>query len=348
MASLKVDQVQNIGADFITQIKNILITFFSAYEIIQGHLTLGVLLSIAYIVGQLNVPITQLTSFISTLQSVGFSLHRISEVHNQVDEEDEMNHIDDSSLYIFKDKITLENLNFRYGGRSSPMVLKNINAEIPIGKVTAIVGASGSGKTTLMKLLLKFYQPTSGKIKIDNNDFRELSPARFRKLCGVVMQDGIIFSDTILRNIAMDTDCDEHDPRLINAAKTARIHDFITGLPLGYNAKVGNVGTGLSEGQKQRILIARAIFRNPEFLFLDEATSSLDAENEKLISDGLNNFFENKTVVIIAHRLSTVKNADIIMVLNEGIIAESGTHAELVALQGKYFNLIKNQLELGR
>lgn len=349
MTSLKVDQIQNIGADFITQIKNIFITFLSAYEVIQGNLTLGVLLSIAYIIGQLNVPIAQLTAFISTLQSVGFSLHRISEVHNQKNEEDEVVlGPDQLPKYEFKNQITLQNISFRYGGPSSPFVLKDINATIPIGKVTAIVGSSGSGKTTLIKLLLRFYDPVDGKILIDDIDHKELSPAAFRRLCGVVMQDGIIFSDTILRNIVMDSTCDENDERLLNAAKIARIHDFIVGLPLGYNTKVGNVGTGLSEGQKQRILISRAIYKNPDFLLLDEATSSLDAENEKLISEGLSKVYKNKTVIIVAHRLSTVKNADQIIVLDNGIIAESGTHEQLVKAGGKYYNLIKNQLELGK
>ncbi len=348
MSSLKIDQFQLIGADFITQIKNIFITFFSAYAVTQGQMTLGMMLSIGYIIGQLNVPIAQLTNFISTLQTVGISLKRIGEVHNQKNEEsDEYAQQRTLSREVWEGKLILNNLSFQYGGTNSPFVLKNVDAIIPLGKVTAIVGASGSGKTTLLKLLLRFYEPTAGFIQIGKRLLSDLSPALFRKSCGVVMQDGVIFSDTILRNIVMDHDCDENDERMIEAAKISRIHDFIAGLPLGYQTKVGNVGIGLSEGQKQRILISRAIYRNPDFLFLDEATSSLDAENERFISERLNEVYKNKTVIIVAHRLSTVRNADHIIVLHNGAIVEQGSHEELIKSRRNYYNLIKNQLELG-
>jgi ATP-binding cassette subfamily B protein len=347
MTSIRIDQYQSIGAEFITQTKNIFITFFSAYEVIQGHMTLGILLSIAYIIGQLNVPIVQLTTFISAVQNVSFSLARLSEIHSKKNEEDDYRHTENESYADrFKRSISIRNLSFQYGGKNSQLVLKDINVDIPIGKVTAIVGASGSGKTTLIKLLLKIYQPSQGEIRVDDTSLDDLSPSLFRKLSGVVMQDGVIFSDTIMRNIVMDNHFNEEE--LFRAAGIARIHDFISTLPLGYYTKVGNVGIGLSEGQKQRILISRAIYRNPEFLFLDEATSALDAENEKLISNGLKGVFENKTVVIVAHRLSTVKNADKIIVLHDGVIVETGTHSELVDAEMTYFNLIRNQLELGK
>ncbi|WP_295794669.1 peptidase domain-containing ABC transporter [Mucilaginibacter sp.] len=349
ISTLFIDQVQNLGADSISQIKNIIITFLAAYSVVQGHMTLGVLLSISYIIGQLNVPITQLTAFITTLQTVGFSLQRLNEVHNQKDEDEIVRKTSDTIHdYNFKNKISISNLSFQYGGKNSPYVLKDVNLEIPIGKVTAIVGTSGSGKSTLLKLLLKLYNSTEGEILIDDVNLKDLSPSELRSHCGVVMQDGVIFSDTILRNIVMGNECDENADRLLDATKTSRIHDFIMSLPLKYKTKIGTQGVGLSEGQKQRILISRAIFRNPKFLFLDEATSYLDAENEKIITDGLSEFYTGKTVIIVAHRLSTVKNADKIIVLNDGTVIETGTHKELVHAKGRYFNLIKNQLELGR
>ncbi|MGN7865847.1 peptidase domain-containing ABC transporter [Chryseobacterium sp. 22458] len=346
---LKLDQVQLLGFDFINQLKNIIVTFLAASFVVKGHMTLGGLLSVSYIIGQMNAPISQLISFFRSLQDARLSLARLNEVQTHPDEE---NH---SQLLLFSEKyhqngiekgIYFKNVSFQYEGPRSPFVLQDINLLIPEGKVTAIVGASGSGKTTLIKMLLKFYEPVSGHILFNHLDLATISPLDLRKNCGVVMQDGFIFGDTIERNIACGDDPVNYE-KLEYALHTANMEDFIESLPLGLNTKIGASGNGISGGQKQRILIARAVYKNPQFLFLDEATSALDSENEKIIHDRLQNFFKGKTVVIIAHRLSTVKNADQIIVLKKGCVVESGNHQDLVAFRKEYYGLVSNQLELG-
>lgn len=347
---LKIDQFQLSGFEFINQLKNILVTFLAATLVIKGTMTLGELLAISYIIGQMNSPVNQLVGFFRSLQDAKLSLSRLDEVQNHPEEE--RNNLKplvtgDAFLdnYSFKG-IKLQNVSFQYEGPNSPFVLKDIDLLIPEGKVTAIVGASGSGKTTLMKLLLRFYDASNGAILYNGDDIITLSPKSIRENCGVVMQDGYIFSDTIERNIATG---DEHidKEKLNHAVKVANIESFIEGLPLGFNTKIGAAGNGISGGQKQRILIARAVYKNPHYILFDEATSALDAENEKIIHDNLQSFFKGKTVIIIAHRLSTVKNADQIVVLNAGEVVEQGSHQELVAKKREYYNLVKNQLELG-
>lgn len=347
---LKLDQLQLNGYDFINQLKNILVTFIAAREVVNGNISLGAMLSIAYIIGQMNSPIDQLITFFRSLQDAKLSLERLKEVQNHETEEKDGDIAFESSKKENADPskrgIRIENVCFQYEGPNSTYVLKDINLHIEEGKTLAIVGASGSGKTTLMKLLLKFYEPVSGNIHVNEHNLNVISSASWRRNCGTVMQDGYIFSDTIERNIATD---DEHieKGKFIAAAKSANIIDFLNELPLGVKTKIGASGNGISGGQKQRILIARAIYKNPEYILFDEATSALDAENEKIIHDNLQDFFKGKTVVIIAHRLSTVKHADKIVVLKHGQISEIGTHASLVEKRGDYFNLVKNQLELG-
>ncbi len=345
---LKIDQIQISGFEFINQVKNILVTFIAATFVIKGKMTLGELLSVSYIVGQMNSPVNQLVNFFRSLQEAKLSLERLNEVQNHPTEEQNSNQ---KTILISDNRnqnseIQFNNVSFQYEGPKSPYVLKDINFTIPDGKITAIVGASGSGKTTLMKLLLKFYEPTEGELFFNSVNINNISPKSLRKNCGVVMQDGFIFSDTIERNIATgDENIDKE--KLQNAVKIANIEEFINTLPLGYNTKIGASGNGISGGQKQRILIARAVYKNPHYIFFDEATSALDAENEKIIHDNLQQFFKGKTVLIIAHRLSTVKNADQIIVLKNGEIAEIGNHQQLVQNKADYFNLVKNQLELG-
>ncbi|MDR7211840.1 peptidase domain-containing ABC transporter [Flavobacterium piscis] len=341
---LKLDQFQLSGFEFINQIKNIIVTFLAATFVVKGKMTLGELLSVSYIVGQMNSPVNQLVAFFRSLQDAKLSLERLNEVQNHPTEESENNK--QLSLSEIKTEIKFINVSFQYEGPKSPFVLKDINFTIPEGKITAIVGASGSGKTTLMKLLLKFHEPTKGEIFFNSENINNISPKSLRENCGVVIQDGFIFSDTIERNIATGDEIIDKE-KLKNAIKIANIEDFINSLPLGSNTKIGASGNGISGGQKQRILIARAIYKNPHYIFFDEATSALDAENEKKIHDNLQLFFKGKTVLIIAHRLSTVKNADQIIVLNTGEIVESGTHQELVYNKKNYYNLVKNQLELG-
>ena len=341
--ALKLDQIQMSGFDFLNQIKNIIVTFLAATFVVKGKMTLGELLSVSYIVGQMNTPVNQLVSFFSSLQDAKLSLERLNEVQNHSTEE----HSDNQKLILQSNsEIEFKNLSFQYEGPKSQYVLKDITFTIPEGKITAIVGASGSGKTTLMKLLLKFYEPTQGKLFFNSENINNISPKSLRENCGVVMQDGFIFSDTIERNIATGDENINKD-KLQNAVKIANIEEFIKSLPLGYNTKIGASGNGISGGQKQRILIARAVYKNPHYIFFDEATSALDAENEKIIHDNLQQFFKGKTVLIIAHRLSTVKNADQIIVLKNGEIAEIGNHQQLVQNKADYFNLVKNQLELG-
>ena len=343
---LKLDQIQLSGFEFINQIKNILVTFLAATFVVQDKMTLGELLSVSYIVGQMNSPVNQLVVFFRSLQDAKLSLERLDEVQNHPIEEKENQNVLTLSQFSNNVGIKFQNLSYQYEGPKSPYVLKDINFKIPHGKITAIVGASGSGKTTLMKLLLKFYQPTQGEIFFNSENINNISPKSLRENCGVVMQDGFIFSDTIERNIATGDEVIDKE-KLQNAVKIANIEEFINSLALGYNTKIGASGNGISGGQKQRILIARAVYKNPHYIFFDEATSALDAENEKFIHDNLQQFFKGKTVLIIAHRLSTVKNANQIIVLKNGEIAEIGTHQQLVQNKADYFNLVKNQLELG-
>ncbi len=343
--SLALSQTQNTGGRFFNELKNILITFVAAKSVIDGSLTLGMMLSVQYIIGQLNLPIANFISFIQTGQDAKISLERLAEIHNKKDEEKEGHHVRE----LPKNRsLKISNLCFRYGGKESPLILKYLDIEIPEGKVTAIVGASGSGKTTLIKLLLKFYEPNKGAIYVGKTRLESISTPFWRKNCGSVMQEGFIFEDTIARNITeSDSQGNIDKKRLEHAVQVACIEDFIEQLPSGFNTKIGNSGINISGGQKQRILIARAVYKNPGYIFLDEATSSLDANNERLIMEKLEMFYEGKTVVIVAHRLSTVKNADKIIVLDEGEIAEEGTHQELTNKRGIYFSLVKNQLELG-
>lgn len=344
LQGLVLEQTQNTGSNLINELKNILITFLSAKLVIDGQITLGMMLSISYIIGQLNGPIIQLVSFTQSLQDAKLSLERLSEIHNKENEETSIN--ENVSEIEKNASILIKNLSFQYIGMNGEMVLNDLELTIPANKVTAIVGTSGSGKTTLMKLLLKFYEPIKGEIKIAHQNLSIISPKAWRDKCGVVMQEGYIFSDTIANNIAVGAENIDKE-KLRHAVAIANIKEFIESLPLGYNTKIGMEGVGLSTGQKQRILIARAVYKNPDYLFFDEATSALDANNEKVIMNNMNQFFQGKTVVIIAHRLSTVKNADQIVVLDKGKIIEFGNHTELTALKGSYYDLVKNQLELG-
>lgn len=342
--TLVLEQYQSVGSEFINEVKNILITVLSAKLVIDGDITLGMMLSISYIVGQLNSPIAQLINFIREVQDAKISLDRLSEIHNKEDEEQQdIEKITDIPLNA---DLELSKVSFRYIG-AGQMVLKDLDLIIPAKKVTAIVGVSGSGKTTLMKLLLKFYDVNSGQIKIGNHDLQNVSQKTWRHQSGVVMQEGYIFNDTIANNIAVGEDYVDKK-KLAHAVDVANIKEFIESLPLSYNTKIGMEGVGVSTGQKQRLFIARAVYKNPNFLFFDEATSALDANNEKVIMEKLNTFFENKTVVVIAHRLSTVKNAHQIVVLDKGKIVEVGNHNTLVQEKGNYYHLVKNQLELGK
>lgn len=341
---LKLDQLQLSGFEFLNQIKNILVTFLAAGFVVHDKMSLGALLSVSYIVGEMNSPVNQLVNFFRSLQDAKISLERLNEIQNHpLEEETQAQKIIDKTN---GDGIELKDISFQYEGPHSPFVLKDICLRIPDGKITAIVGTSGSGKTTLMKLLLKFYAPIEGNIFYNGTNIIELSPKELRKRCGVVMQDGYIFSDTIERNIATGDEVIDKE-KLSHAIQTANIKFFIESLPLHYKTKIGASGIGISSGQQQRILIARAIYKNPDYIFLDEATSALDAENERIIHNNLQTFFKKKTVVIIAHRLSTVKNADQIVVLENGQIVEIGNHESLTKQKGKYFELVKNQLELG-
>lgn len=343
MKSLKLQQTQEAGSIFINELKNILITVLAATAVINGHITLGAMLAIQYIVGQLNSPVEQLMNFIYSLQDVKISLERINEIHQSKNEESS-----DNQLAVFCDKksITIDNIDFKYAPHALTKTLEGISFDIPEGKVTAIVGASGSGKTTLIKLMLGYYKVMGGAINIAGRNINDYNLKWWRRHCGVVMQDGVIFSESIARNIAVD-DSEINVDRLEQAARIACIHDYVMSLPLKYNTKIGRDGVGLSQGQKQRILIARAVYRNPDFIFLDEATNSLDAKNERAIVENLDKFYEGRTVVIVAHRLSTVKNADQIVVIDKGHIVEIGNHNTLIAQKGAYYNLVKNQLELG-
>ncbi|WP_317130800.1 peptidase domain-containing ABC transporter [Algoriphagus aquimarinus] len=340
--TLALEQTQGVGSSVINELKNIFVTFASAILVIEGQLTLGMMLSLQYIIGQLNGPIMGIVTFARTYQDAKISLERLNEIHDKEDEERR----DGQLVYNIApgENIKVNNLSFRYMG-AEENVLKKLNLTVPSKKITAIVGASGCGKTTLMKLLLKFYEPEKGEIHYGRHDFKFISPRSWRDHCGVVMQDGYVFNDTIAANIAVGEEVVDFD-RLVIASQTANIYDFIQSLPLRFNTKIGNEGVGISTGQKQRLFIARAVYKNPEILFFDEATSALDAKNERIVMENLNRFMKEKTVFIIAHRLSTVRNADQIIVMDEGKIMETGTHEQLVFQKGVYYDLVKNQLEL--
>ena len=344
MKSLKLQQTQEAGSIFINELKNIIITVVSATAVINGNLTLGMMLAVQYIIGQLNSPIEQLMHFIYSIQDVKISLERINEIHKKNNEEDF-----NRSRTDFENEshdIELSNIDFKYDPHALTKTIEGVNIHIPEGKITAIVGASGSGKTTLIKLMLGYYPVISGEIKIAGHNISEYNLKWWRRQCGVVMQDGVIFSESIARNIAVD-DGEIDEEKLEMAAEIANVKDFVMALPLKFNTNIGRDGMGLSQGQKQRILIARAVYKNPKFIFLDEATNSLDASNERAIVDNLDKFYKGKTVVVVAHRLSTVKNADQIIVLDKGKVVETGNHKSLTAKRGAYYNLVKNQLELG-
>ncbi len=342
--SMMLNQNQQLGAALINQSKDIFISFLAARAVIRGDMTLGMMMAVQYIIGQLNAPIQQFIGFTQAAQDARISLERLGEIHDRDDEErPEDGKIQD----IPADKdIEIKNLLFQYEGPNSEKVLNNVTLTIPAKKTTAIVGISGSGKTTLIKLLLGFYDPVKGEISLNGTPLNRFSQSEWRKRCGVVMQEGYIFSDTIADNIGLIDEIPDKE-KTDKATETANIREFVESLPLGYNTRIGNDGHGLSTGQKQRLLIARAVYKDPDFIFFDEATNALDATNEKTIMDNLGTFFKGKTVVIVAHRLSTVKNADQIVVLEKGEIAEKGTHKELVKKKGSYFNLVRDQLELG-
>ncbi len=343
MKSLRLQQTQEAGSIFINEVKNIIITVLAATAVIGGLMTLGAMLAVQYIIGQLNSPVAQFMSFIYSLQDVRISLERINEIHCGRNEEP------DSGLATdFREgkSIDIDSIDFKYDPHALKKTIEGVSFHIPEGKVTAIVGASGSGKTTLIKLMLGYYPVMAGSISIAGRNINEHSLRWWRRQCGVVMQDGVIFSESIARNIAVD-DGEVDTERLESAARIACIHDFVMSLPLRYDTKVGKDGVGLSQGQRQRILIARAVYRDPAFIFLDEATNSLDAKNEREIVENLDKFYKGRTVVVVAHRLSTVKNADRIIVLDGGKVVETGDHASLIAAKGAYYNLVRNQLELG-
>jgi ATP-binding cassette subfamily B protein len=344
---MAVTQWQTTGGGFINELKNILITFVAARAVIDGQLTLGMMLSIQYIIGQLNAPITNFLNFAQTLQDARISLDRLAEIHTQTNEDEFVGNAltvlpQDHSISLTGD------LSFAYGGVSGRPILQGLNLTIPEGKVTAIVGPSGSGKTTLLKLLLHFYQPVTGTIRVGGVNLRDINPRVWRERCGTVMQNGYIFADTIARNITeSDSDHQVDRERLLRAVRIANLESFIEELPLGYNTRLGSAGITLSGGQSQRVLIARAVYKDPDFLFFDEATSALDASNERVIMENLAEFCRGRTVLVIAHRLSTVRDADQIVVLDRGRIVEQGTHERLTQQRGAYFHLVRNQLELG-
>lgn len=341
---LALGQYQQLGSIFFNQTTNILISFLAARAVVSGEMTLGMMMSLTYIVGQLTSPIEQFIGFARSFQDAKISLERLGEIHQREDEEQtlalKVNVLPENrTLYI-------EDLSFSYDGADRDYVLDHINLRIPQHKVTAVVGASGSGKTTLIKLLLGFYDPNKGSIKIGDLSLKNINPHVWRAHTGCVMQDGFIFSDTIAKNIAVGVEVIDKE-RLLHAVTVANIRDFIDSLPLGYNTKIGMEGNGVSQGQRQRILIARAVYKNPEFIFFDEATNALDANNEREIMEHLHLFYKGKTVIVVAHRLSTVRDADNIVVLDKGRVVEEGTHEELTARRGVYYKLVKNQLELG-
>ena len=340
---LSLGQAQEIGATFIDQFKNLVISFIAARAVIFGNMTIGMMMAMQYVIGQLNAPVSQFISFIQAYQDARISLERMSEILEKDDEEpagfNRIRIIPDSA------DISLENVVFQYEGSDSDKVLNDISLTIRANQITAIVGPSGSGKSTLLKMILGFYEPVSGSIKLGNTQLKDYNAASWRQNCGVVMQEGFIFSDTIARNISLTEEQPEIE-RLRKATDLANISNFIDGLPLGYDTLIGQEGHGLSSGQRQRLLIARAVYKDARYLVLDEATNSLDANNEREIMDRLNEVFKNKTVIIAAHRLSTVKKADVIVVMDHGSVVERGRHEDLIKLRGYYYELVKNQLEL--
>jgi ATP-binding cassette subfamily B protein len=346
MKNLSLLHVQRTGGTFISELKNILLTYVAAKGVIDGEISLGTMISIQYIIGQLNNPIRSFIDFIMAYQNARISLDRISDIHTHSEEDNS------SGMYYHEPPgfgdIVISDLLFKYQNPSAPYIFSGLDLVIPQGKVTAIVGVSGSGKTTLMKLLLKVYELKGGSIKIGDFNLSDIDTRAWRQKCGVVMQDGYIFADTILRNITeSDSEVPVDRKRLSEAIRIANLEELISSLPNGFNTMLSTQGGNLSGGQRQRLLIARAVYKNPEYLFFDEATSALDANNERAIMENLESFYTNKTVIIIAHRLSTVRNADQIIVLDEGRVLEKGHHDDLVKLKGKYFALVKNQLELG-
>ncbi|HMQ59186.1 MAG TPA: peptidase domain-containing ABC transporter [Flavilitoribacter sp.] len=341
--ALKIEQFQRSGATFINESKNLLIIFFVAKAVLEGEMTLGMLVGIQYIVGQLNGPINQFLEFARSFQEVRISLERMNEIHTKEDEENVQDKI--TLMPEFGD-LVLEDVSFQYNGPNSPTVLKNINLRIPKGKITAIVGSSGSGKSSLIKLLLNFYQPAEGAIRLGDVNLKNIHNRLWRAKCGIVSPDGFLFNDTIAKNIALGDEIIDKI-KLLQAVKAANIQNFIESLPLGYNTKIGAEGQGLSQGQRQRLLLARAVYKNPDYLFLDEATNALDAFNEMIIMENIEEIFKGKTMVIVAHRLNTVLNADNIVVLEGGEVVEQGSHEELTYLRGAYYRLVRNQMELG-
>lgn len=342
--SLRLQQQEEAGGIFINELKNIAITVMSAAAVIEGNMTLGMMLAVQYIIGQLCSPVEQLMDFFYSIQDVKISLERINEIHSMEDENEKAGLL--TSIEQKSKGINIQNVIFKYNPHVLTKTIDHVDIQIPQGKVTAIVGASGSGKTTLIKLILGYYSVIEGRICIGSTNINDVNKQWWRRQCGVVMQDGVIFSESIARNIAVD-DAEIDQVRLLEAAKISCIFDYVMGLPLKFDTKIGRDGIGLSQGQKQRILIARAVYKNPEYIFFDEATNSLDANNERKIVENLDRFYKGKTVVIVAHRLSTVKNADQIVVIDHGKVVETGTHDTLTLKRGAYFQLVKNQLELG-
>lgn len=343
-SGLAIEQIQQLGSSFFLQATNITVSFYAASSVIAGDMTLGMMMSLTYILGQMSVPVSDFINFVQSYQYAKISLERLNEIHNKNDEEQNTKAI--LNKLPEKKDIVLDNVYFSYDGANRDYAVEGVSLKIPAGKVTAIVGASGSGKTTIVKLVQGFYKPNMGSIRIGETPLQMISQRLWRSKSGSVMQESFIFSDTIAKNIAISTDNIDEE-RLKEASKMANIYDFVCSLPLGFETKIGLEGNGISHGQRQRLLIARAIYKNPQYVFLDEATNSLDANNEKVIVENLQDFYKGKTVLIVAHRLSTVKNADNIVVLDKGRVIEQGTHGELIRNHSAYYSLIKNQLELG-
>lgn len=343
LKGLRIGQIQQSGSVFFTQTTHILIYYIAAKSVVDGSMTLGMMMSLTYIIGQISVPISEFIDFAQSFQDAKISLERLNEIHSQDDEETDINK--KQAILPAERDIVIKDLSFSYSGSESELALKNISLSIPAHKVTAIVGESGCGKTTLIKLLQGFYEPTHGSIKVGGIPLSDINPHTWRAATGSVMQDSFIFSDTIANNIAVNSDETDKE-QMINAARMARIDEFVESLPMGYDTIIGMEGKGVSQGQRQRVLIARAIYKNPKYIFLDEATNSLDATNEAKIMENLNKFYEGRTVVISAHRLSTVRNADQIIVMNGGKIVERGNHESLLKQQGRYYDLVKHQITL--